>query len=224
MGTIVGNVIEALRRANIRSDEAYPGGRIPALTGPVAAVQLGKVDRMVRTTQVVVTILSPAKQGGTVCEHTALGAMDALQEMDGTCVKNMCKFDEVADVFYIEIQASFFGAAGADSWSPGPGYAVKIGEQPMTHVVSFAAERKTDEEVTAIANAKWQFTLEELRPPGISEPPDPAEPFTLKVSRPSGEETFESCRWTSVKREETIRGISQIRKGTAERSGEIGIL
>ena len=29
----------------IRADEAYPGGRIPALTGPVAAVRLGKVDR-----------------------------------------------------------------------------------------------------------------------------------------------------------------------------------
>lgn len=224
MGTIVGNVIDALRSAGIRSDEAYPGGRIPALTGAVAAVQLGKVDRSVRTTQVIVTVMSPAAAGGSICEMTALRAMDTLQDIGGTCVKNVCRFDEVANVFYIEILADFFGSAGESSWSAGPGYAVTIGQQPMVHVVSFAAERSTDEEVTAIANAKWRFTLEELLPPGTSEPPDPTEPFTLKVSRPGGDETFEGCRWTSVKREETIRGISQIRKGTADSSGEIGIL
>jgi len=224
VGTIVSQVIDALRSAEIRSDEAYPGGRIPALTGPVAAVQLGKVDRSVRTTQVIVTVMSPAAAGGSACEDTALGVMDALQGIGGSCVKNVCKFDEVANVFYIEILADFFGSAGKDSWSAGPGYAVTIGKQPMDHVVSFAAEKSTDAEVTAIANAKWSFTLEELLPPGTSEPPDPSEPFTLKVSRPGGDETFEGCRWTSVKREETIRGISQIRKGTADSSGEIGIL
>ena len=40
MGTIVGNVIDALTAVSIRADEAYPGRRIPALTGPVAAVRL----------------------------------------------------------------------------------------------------------------------------------------------------------------------------------------
>ena len=64
MGTIVGNVIEALKAAQIRADEAYPGGRIPALSGPVAAVRLGKVDRAVRTTPVQVIVMSPAAQGG----------------------------------------------------------------------------------------------------------------------------------------------------------------
>ena len=224
MGTIVDNVIDALRSAAIRADEAYPGGRIPALTGPVAAVQLGKVDRSVRTTQVIVTVMSPAASGGSVCEDTALGAMEAMQGIGGTCIKNVCKFDEVANVFYIEILTDFFGTAGKSSWSPGPGYAVTIGKQPMDHVVSFAAEKSTDEDVTAVANAKWNLTLEELLPPGTSEPPDPSEPFTLKVSRPGGDETFEGCRWTSVKREETILGISQVRKGTADSSGEIGIL
>ena len=224
MGTIISTVIETLRGTGIRSDEAYPGGRIPALTGAVAAVQLGKVDRSVRTTQVIVTVMSPAASGGSTCEGTALRAMDALQSIGGTCVKNVCKFDEVASVFYIEILTDFFGSAGESSWSAGPGYAVTIGRQPLDHVVSFAAERATDEAVTSITNAKWHFTLEELLPPGTSEPPDPTEPFTLKVTRPGGDETFEGCRWTSVKREETIRGIVQIRKGTADSSGEIGIL
>ena len=67
MGTIVNQVINALRAENIRADEAYPGGRIPALTGAVAAVRLGKVDRSVRTTNVEVVIMSPAKSGGSLC-------------------------------------------------------------------------------------------------------------------------------------------------------------
>ena len=111
MGTIVSNVIDALQAANIRSDEAYPGGRIPALTGPVAAVRLGKVDRSVRATSVQVIVMSPAAQGGAVCESTALRAIEALEAMDGVCVKGLCQFDDMADVFYIEITAEFFGVA-----------------------------------------------------------------------------------------------------------------
>ena len=75
-------MIEALKAAEIRADEAYPGGRIPALTGPVAAVRLGKVDRAVRTTTVQVIVMSPAAQGGAVCEATALRAIAAELSRD----------------------------------------------------------------------------------------------------------------------------------------------
>lgn len=224
MGTIVSNVIDTLRASQIRADEAYPGRRIPALTGPVAAVRLGKVDRSVRTTRVLVVIMSPAAQGGSLCEATALRAVEALQNMGGTCVKDVCRFDEMASVFYSEIEASFFGTALEGSWSAGPGYSVKIGEQPMTNVVSFSAERSTGGDVTTIGEAKWNFTLEELLPPGTGEPPDPTEPFAVTVSRPGGEESFAGCRWSSVKREETIRGVTQIRRGTAEARNVMGIL
>lgn len=224
MGTIVSNVMDALRASQIRSDEAYPGGRIPALTGPVAAVRLGKMDRSVRSTKVQVVIMSPASQGGSICDATALRAVEVLQDMGATCVKDICRFDEMASVFYSEIEASFFGTALENGWSAGPGYSIKIGEQPMDHVVSFSAERRTGGEVTAIANAKWEFTLEELLPPGGSEPPDPVEPFVISVSRPGGDESFAGCAWTSVKREETIRGVTQIRRGTAQARNVMGIL
>lgn len=224
MGTIVNDVIHALREAEIRSDEAYPGRRIPALTGPVAAVRLGKVDRSVRSTDVQVVIMSPAAQGGSLCDATALRAVAVLQDMGGTCVKDICKFDEMASVFYSEITASFFGTALEDGWSAGPGYSIKIGEQTMNHVVSFSAERSVSAEVTAIGNAKWTFTLKELLPPGISEPPDPTEPFVISISRPLTDETFSGCTWTSVSREETIRGVTQTRKGIAESRKVLGIL
>lgn len=224
MGTIVSQIIEELRAADIRADEAYPGGRIPALTGAVAAVRLGKVDRSVRTTMVQVVIMSPAKSGGSLCESTALQAVEVLQGMGGTCVKDVCKFDEMADVFYIEIEAEFFGTAMAAKWSAGPGFSVTIGAQAMDYVVSFGLQRQTDDEVTAIANAKWQFTLEELLPPGTSEPPDPTEPFTLMVTRSNGDELLTECSWISVKREDTLRGISQIRVGQAKSRSVMGIL
>ncbi len=224
MGTIVERVIEKLTAAGIRSDEAYPGRRIPALAGPVAAVRLGKVDRSVRTTTVQITLMCPAVQGGSVCENTALRALEALQAMGATCVKDICRFDEMADVFYIEIEARFFGTASEGKWSPGPGYAVTIGIQPMNQAVSFFCHRGIGGEVTELGNAKWEFTLEELLIPGTSEPPEPAEPFALQVTRSNGNEVFSGCRWTSVKREDTIRGVTQIRTGIAENRSVMGIL
>lgn len=224
MGTIVNQVIDALRDENIRADEAYPGRRIPALTGAVAAVRLGKVDRSVRTTTVQVVVMSPAKSGGSLCEGTALRAVEVLQDMGGTCVKDVCKFDEMADVFYIEIEAEFFGTASADDWSGGPGFSVTIGTQALPHIVSFGVQRKTDDEVTAIKDAKWQFTLTELLPPDSSEPPDPSEPFLLTVTRNYTDEILTDCTLISVKREDTLRGISQTRVGMAKTRSVMGIL
>lgn len=224
MGTIVGNVISALQKAKLRADEAYPGGRIPALTGPVAAVRLGKVDRSVRTTAVQVIIISPADQGGAVCEATALRAIEALEGMDGTCLKGLCQFDDMADVFHTEITAEFFGVAMENKWSPGPGYAVRIGDQKMDWVTGFSIRRQTDEEITSISNAVWEFTMEELLGPGSVDPPDPSEPFTLTITRDNSDETFTGCTWTSVKRTDTLRGISQIRTGTAKKRMTSGIL
>ena len=224
MGTIVGQVIEELRANNIRADEAYPGGRIPALTGAVAAVRLGKVDRSVRSTTVQVVIMSPAKSGGSLCETTALKAVQVLQGMGGTCVKDVCKFDEMADVFYIEIASEFFGTALAAKWSAGPGFSVTIGAQAMPHAVSFSTGRRTDDTVTAIKDAVWQFTLEELLPPGTSEPPDPTEPFTLTVTRELTDEVLSGCTLLSVQRKDTLRGISQIRVGQATKRTVTSIL
>ena len=224
MGTIVSQVIEQLQTNNIRADEAYPGGRIPALTGAVAAVRLGKIDRSVRTTTVQVVIMSPAGSGGSLCESTALNAIEVLQKMVGTCTKNVCIFDEMADVFYIEIESEFFGTALATKWSAGPGFSVVIGQQPMEHVVSYGVQRKTDDEVTAITDARWQFTLEELLPPGTSEPPDPSEPFTMMVTRSNTDEVLTECTWISVKREDTLRGVSQVRVGQAKARTVMGIL
>ena len=224
MGTIVENVISALQKANIRADEAYPGGRIPALTGPVAAVRLGKVDRSLRSTTVQVIIMSPAAQGGAVCETTALQAIEALEDMDGICVKDLCQFDDMADVFHTGITVEFFGVAKANKWSPGPGYAVTIGDQHMDWVTGFSIRRQTDKEITAISNAVWEFTMEELLGPGSVDPPDPTEPFALTITRDNGDETFTGCTWTSVKRTDTLRGISQIRTGTAKKRMTSGIL
>lgn len=221
---IVSNVIEALSDAQIRADEAYPGRRIPALTGAVAAVRLGKVDRAVRTTTVEIVVMSPAADGGTLCESTALQAVEVLQEMGATCVKDVCKFDEMADVFYIEIQAEFLGAPLGGTWSAGPGYAVTIGAQPVSYAVGFSASRKVDDTVTAISNAKWQFTLEELLPPGTSEPGEATEPFVLTVSRSKSDECFSGCSWTSVQREDTLRGIRQVRSGVAKSRAMLAVL
>lgn len=222
--TIVAKVIELLQAEQIRADEAYPGGRIPALTGPVAAVRLGKVDRAVRTTAVQVIVMSPSEQGGSICDATALRAIQTLQDNGAVCQKGLCQFDNTADVFHIEITAEFLGVALEDDWSPGPGFAVKIGAQPLEWTTGFSIQRKTNDEITAIKNAQWEFTVEELLGPGSIDPPEPIEPFTLYVTRPLGDEVFSGCNWISVKREDTIRGISQVRTGVAKSRVISGIL
>ena len=224
MGTIVSNVIEALQAKDIRADEAYPGGRIPALTGPVAAVRLGKVDRAVRTTAVQITVMSPAALGGSVCESTALRTIETMEAMGGICVKGLCQFDDMADVFHIEITAEFLGSARETKWSPGPGYAIKLGGQHMDWVTGFSIHRQTDEEITSIADATWEFTMEELLGPGSIDPPDHSEPFTITISRDATDESLSGCTRTSVKRTDTIRGIIQVRTGIATKRVTSGIL
>lgn len=222
--TIVEKVIGILQGVDVRADEAYPGGRIPALTGPVAAVRLGKVDRAVRTTAVQVMVMSPADQGGAICDATALRAIQAMEDSGATCQKELCRFDNAADVFYTEITAVFLGVALESGWSPGPGYAIAIGYQDMEWAVGFSIHRQTDDAVTKISDAQWVFTLEELLGPGSIDPPDPAEPFVLTVTRAMTDEVFTGCTWTSVKREDTIRGIRQIRTGVAKTRATSGIL
>ena len=117
-----------------------------------------------------------------------------------------------------------FGVALENRWAAGPGYAVTIGEQNMGWVTGFSIRRQTDDEVTAIANAQWEFTMEELLGPGSVDPPDPTEPFVLTLTRDNSDETFTGCTWTSVKRTDTLRGISQIRTGKAKKRMTSGIL
>lgn len=207
-------IIALLRGYGIRADEAYPGGRIPVLTGPVAAIRLGKVDRSVRSTAVQITIMSPADQGGTVCETTALQTIQVMEDLRATCQKEVCQFDHAADVFFIEITAVFSGVALADTWSPGPGFSVYIGLQPIEWVTGFSARRQS-EDGAAIASAPWTFTLEELLGPDSTDLPDPTEPFAITVARTKGDEIFTGCTLTSVEREDTLRGIRQVRKGVA---------
>ena len=218
MGTIVNQVIDALTGAGIRADEAYPGGRIPALTGAVAAVRLGKVDRTVRTTAVQVTVMSPADLGGGLCDGTALRAVQALEQQGAACQKELCRFDDMADLFFTEITAEFFGVALENGWLPGPGFAVSIGLQEMEWATGFSISRKPG------TDSQWEFTLEELLGAGSVDPPDPGEPFTMTVLRQNGDEVFTGCTWTSIQRKDTLRGISQVRTGTAKTRNVTGVM
>lgn len=215
-----------LQAADIRADEAYPGGRIPALTGPAAAVRLGRIDRAVRTTAVQVTVMSPSGLGGSACETAALRAIAALEAQGATCQKEICRFDDMADLFYIDITAEFFGVATEDDWEAGPGFAVKIGQQPLECAVGFSSACSSDDNTGSLTSAgtKWTFTLEELLSLYVVDPPLQSEPFSLTVKRPMTEEMLTGCTWTSVKRVETIRGIQQIRTGIAAKREVAGIL
>ena len=216
--SVVTLIIDLLKGCGIQSGEAYPGGRIPVLTGPVAAIRLGKIDRAVRSTAVQITVMSPADQGGAVCEDTALRIIEVMEELRATCQKETCRFDHTADVFYIEITAVFSGIAHADGWTPGPGFSVHIGIQPMSWATGFSIRRQTENGV------QWEFTLEELLGPGSVDPPPPVEPFVITVTRPNGKEVFSGCTLTSVEREDTIRGIRQVRRGVAQTRSISGAL
>lgn len=192
----------ALNAAGIRAERAYPGRTMPAITDIAAAVSLGQAQLREKTVTVLVTVLSPASMGSSVCEEAALETADVLRALDSECTVAACRFDGKTGLFYTEVTAVF---------SEGP--EITLGSAKLKHVVSFSAQRATDDEVTDIDGCLWSFRLEEFFPWGESEEPGQGEPFTLV----NGRESYESCCWTSQKRVTEAAGTRQIREASVGR-------
>lgn len=207
----VSNVVSALKAAGIRTEAAYPGRRMMALTGPVAAVCLEQVDYAAQTTCVQVEVMCPAAQGGAVCEGTAETAGKAAAALGAECVQGPCRFNGDTDCYCVSLTVTFCTAQAAAS-----AFSVTQGGVALDGAVGFKAWREADaDNGITLANAAWQIRLEEEFSPGQREKIVTTDPFQLTVTRTAGVEVFTGCTWTQVKREDTPELLRQTRTGTA---------
>jgi hypothetical protein len=213
-------VLSRLREAGFQADMAFPGGKCPEISGPVAAVHLEKVDRADMTATVEVSIHTPAALGGARCEAEALRAMEVLHQAGGTCVQNGCVFNGLTKTYSVSIRAAFSGVGGTENAD----FRVYIGDGEQIYALKFHSEQITDTETVPQigedapagirqGSPRWEFTLEELIPPGIPEPAGTSGSFQLRLERGNGKETYRGCLWTNIRREFTGRGLRRIRSG-----------
>ena len=217
-------VLRRLREENFIADVAFPGQKYPIIRETVAAVHIAKVDRANLTVTVEVTILCPAEAGGTFCEVEALRATEVLRWAGATCIQNGCQYDGLAQVYLVNILATFTCITEADDCVMGPGFRVFVKEILMPFAVSFEAEQVVDVEAQyvmgeddpiGIRNGSriWKIRLEELIPAGNLEVKDPEGVFQLRLESDTVTEAYYHCRWTSVRREFTRQGLRRIRTG-----------
>lgn len=217
-------VLRSLREAGFPADAAFPGQKIPAITEPVAAVHIEKVDSADLTVTVEVSVLCPAQMGGARCEREALRAMEALCLAGADCILEGCEYNGHAKAWSVRILASFLGIATADDCTMGPDFRVYVKDQVIPSAVSFEAEQVFDvaaqyqmgeDAPVGILSGSWvwKLRLEELIPPGEAEVQDPEPDFAVLVERGEVAETYCHCRWISVRREFTRQGLRLIRTG-----------
>lgn len=218
-------VLQMLRDAGFDAIAAYPGQKVPVVSGTVAAVHIEKVDRAGMTVTVEVNILCPAAMGGSRCELEALKATERLRWLGATCVQNGCRYDGVTQVYVVPVLATFVGVTEAENCEIGPGFYVYVGGTLQGYAYCFSEEEVEDCQAeyamgesspVGISKGKklWKIRIEDLIPAGSSESVDPMlEPFNIKVVTANKTEHYFHCKWTSVKREFTREGLRRIRTG-----------
>lgn len=226
MGSVIlQRVLTALKNGGFAAELAYPGRKMPQITGPVAAVHMARVDSAALTSTVSVTILSPGELGGSACEAEAMEAMELLLGCGAVCVQEGCVYDRVSQLYAVEIRASFAGVSWPEG-TTGAGFSVSINGVSHGCAVAFQSEETRDftaEYVTTdplpMANGtgmiQWSLRLEEQIPVGTAEPAEPGPGFSLVVSTDEKKEVYTGCQWISISREYSSQGLRRLRKGFA---------
>lgn len=228
MGNVIlQQVLTALKKGGFAAELAYPGRAMPQITGPVAAVHMEKVDSAALTSTVAVSILSPGKLGGGICEEEALKALDLLLGCGAVCVQRGCVYDRVSQLYAVEISAAFTSLSQSEEpTATGPGFSVAVNGVRHGCAISFrseetrgyTAEYRTTEPLPVASGTgmvQWSLQLEEQIPVGTTEPAEPSPGFTLVVTTEGKTETYTGCQWTSVSREYDSQGLHRVRKGFA---------
>lgn len=216
-------VLQKLREGGFRADLAYPGQRFSAITAPVAAVHIKKVERASQKVTVAVDVLVPAAMGGSGCEKEALGALEILHEAGADCVQDGCSYDPNAQVYRVTVQAVFI-AGGESAGEAGARVYINGVEQIFTESVTAekTAEHQPQYKFGSSAPVGiregawlWEISLEERIPVGAEETAEQPEPFALQIVMDGKTETYSGCRWSTVRREFSQTGLRRVRKGIA---------
>lgn len=224
-------VLRRLREGNFAAGAAFPGQTFPKIQGPAAAVHIAQVDRANLTVTVEVSILCPAAMGGTACEVEALRATEILRWAGAVCVQNGCSYDGTAQVYVVNILATFTGVTEAEECTIWQGFYVYIDEQLQRFAVGFSEEDQTGVRAEyamgestpggySRGKRSYGIAVEEVIPVGSPEETAETGEFTLKLTTQQKTVCYTGCRWTEVNREYTKQGLRRVRKGLARERQE----
>lgn len=219
-------VLRQLRQANFVTNVAYPGQKFPQISGTVASVHIEKADRANLTVTVGVNIISQASLGGTACEVEALRATEALRWSRAVCVQSGCRYDGIAQVYVVEILATYTGVTEEDNCKIWPGFYATINDIIHPHAIAFTEEEVVDTQAEYVmgqdapvgistGKKQWKIMLEELIPSGSPEQQETNGAFELLIETEDKTERYAGCQWTSIKREFTRQGLRLTRTGVA---------
>lgn len=231
--SIIDMVVQRLQGAGFQADVAFPGQKYPVISKPVAAVHIDQVDRANRTVTLEVTVICPGAMGGAQCELEALRATEILRQSSAVCVQNGCTYDGIAQVYCVDVFATYTGVTEEDDYRIGLGFKVYVDDIIVPDTVRFTAERYADCGLqfsmgeasptgSSAGSGGWRIILEEQIPTGEYEFGEGYEPMTIRLEKSTGvHEVFSGCRWTSVKREFTKEGTHRVRTGIAVAMEEV---
>lgn len=218
-------VIDRLREDGYRAARAFPGATMPHIQQPAVAVALQEEQSQSQT--LAVSVLYPEHLSGGACEDEAGRVAEILRGLGYGCTQESCRYDGKSGRFFVRILAVW-----EEQKSKVVPFSVSIGGVLMKYVEEFSSEQKhtlkpvgamgqTDPIGVVSVPQQWGFTVEELIPVDTKEANEPAEPFSLTVSRGNVEESYQQCYWTSQIRRDTQLGLVKIRTGMA-RSRSVG--
>ena len=224
---ILERVLQRLREAGFPAEYAYSGKKHTAVTEPVAAVHIGKVDREDYRISVAVSILCPAGMGGTACEEAGLRAVEALHEDGAACTMQGCKYDGLTRSFSVAI-AAVYTMAVSEGAQEGLSFSVSIDGNMLPYALEFTAEEQhkhalrfsmgeREAKAVSLGCGGRNICLVELIPAGGEEIAAQTGSFSIQIDGLHGKERYRDCVWTSVKREFTRQGLKCTRKGLAVR-------
>ena len=225
---ILERVLQRLRAAGFPAEPAYSGQKYTAVTEPVAAVHIGKVDRGSYQITVAVSILCPSGMGGTACEEAGLRAVEALHGDGAVCTMQGCRYDGLTRTFSVAIQAVYTTVVAGAGEQEEPGFSVSINGQMLPYALEFTAEEQHQHEIrygmgermpkcVSLGSGRWNICLVERIPFESEDTAEQMGLFSIQITGMHGSENYRECVWTSVKREFTQQGFKCTRKGIAMR-------
>lgn len=213
---IVETVVSALCDAGIRAGKAYPGQKMPAPEGTVAAVSLKLCDRAQKLECVQVLVLGPAKLGGSECEKAGAAVCDVLQGMGANCIQNACQFQSKTGLFCVEVEGRFLTEQPSepDAEPVVYSFSATVGGKNVENLVSATAYRMWNEETGTVLDTWTVQLVEQIT--GTEGAAGVEEPFEVRLTRNDQTDIFTGCTWSSWRRVLDSSGLKQTRSAVAQ--------
>ena len=201
-------IVECLTAAGIRAGEAFPPGRQPELTGPVAAVGLRDLNCREGTAEFEIRILSPRKLGGWMCQSMAVEAVTVLETAGMECRMEPMSHRTGGDCFELVILGR--KPVAEQEVIPEAGlFRITIQGEPVGTVTDFSAVQDRGRRMIGTLNQAdpvgvtrgtggWKLKMVQLMQEGRMGMSEPEEPFELRVHEKGMATVFSGCCWNSV--------------------------